>query len=248
MTDPAEQFREYTLPYLTYGEKIRLKIDHTLRVRDLCADIARSLGLSGEETSLASLCGLLHDIGRFEQWRRYGTFDDGKSADHGDLGAEVLAEDDLIGSFTEADRDTVLYAVRYHNKFALPAAPDARTELFAGIVRDADKIDILRLFAEGGMTHKTKGTAFSDPVFRTLLDGKPICSADALTPADGFAKYPAFVFGFNFRRSFEIVSEERYLERMLAGQSEEADDPLLKEQLSVLDAFLKGVLAGKLSE
>ena len=28
----------------------------------------------------------------------------------------------------------------------------------------------------------------------------------------------------------------------------EAEDPLLKEQLSVLDAFLKGVLAGKLRE
>ncbi len=246
MKDPAELFREYTHPYLIYGEKIRLKIDHTLRVRDLCEDIARSLGLSGDELALASLCGLLHDIGRFEQWRRYGTFDDAKSADHGDLGAEVLSENGLIGTFTGTDRDTVLSAVRYHNKFALPDTLDKQTRIYAGIVRDADKIDILRLFAEGEMTHSTKGTAFSGPVFQTLMNGKPIRSADAVTPADGFAKYPAFIFGFNFRRSFEIVSEEHYSEQMIARQSEEAANPLLKRQLNELNVFLKDALDEKL--
>ena len=38
--------------------------------------IAKSLNLSEEEQDLAELIGLLHDIGRFEQWKWYGTYSD----------------------------------------------------------------------------------------------------------------------------------------------------------------------------
>ena len=61
---------------------MRLKIDHTYRVAALCEQIARSIPLTEEQTDHAWLAGLLHDVGRFEQLRRYGTFEDAKSIDH----------------------------------------------------------------------------------------------------------------------------------------------------------------------
>lgn len=33
---------------------------------------------------------MLHDIGRFEQIRCFGTFNDGMSVDHAELGADIL--------------------------------------------------------------------------------------------------------------------------------------------------------------
>ena len=69
-----EEFIKYTNPYKKYGEKIDLKIHHTFRVQKLCIEIAKSQNLSNEDIELASTCGLLHDIGRFEKWKRYKSF------------------------------------------------------------------------------------------------------------------------------------------------------------------------------
>ena len=83
-------FNEYAEKYDSSIEKIKLKIEHTFRVSELCEEIALSLKMSKEDIDLAWLTGLLHDIGRFEQVRRYGTFNDAKSIDHGKLGVEIL--------------------------------------------------------------------------------------------------------------------------------------------------------------
>ena len=66
-----EEFKKYTSNYLEYGDMITLKINHTLRVMDLCEEIAKSLNLSEEEIYIAKIIGLLHDIGRFEQYKEY---------------------------------------------------------------------------------------------------------------------------------------------------------------------------------
>ena len=46
--------------------------------------------------------GLLHDIGRFEQEAQYHTFNDFKSMDHGDYGAEYLKNN--IGAYNGRKR------------------------------------------------------------------------------------------------------------------------------------------------
>ena len=59
----------------------------------LSLSIASSIGLNEEKINLAKLIGLLHDIARFEQYTRYQTFRDIESIDHGNLGAEILQQD-----------------------------------------------------------------------------------------------------------------------------------------------------------
>ena len=81
-------FQKYTDRYDSSRDMIRLKIEHTYRVCGLCQQIARSLDLPEEEVDIAWLTGLLHDVGRFEQQRVYGTFTDADSIDHAKYGAE----------------------------------------------------------------------------------------------------------------------------------------------------------------
>ena len=83
-------FQEYTDRYDSSRDMIRLKIEHTYRVCGLCQQIARSLDLPEEEVDIAWLTGLLHDVGRFEQQRVYGTFTDADSIDHAKYGARIL--------------------------------------------------------------------------------------------------------------------------------------------------------------
>lgn len=83
-------FQAYTDRYDASDGKIKLKIDHTYRVAAICERIAESLSLSSEDVDLAWLLGMLHDIGRFEQLKRYGTFSDAQSIDHAHFGVELL--------------------------------------------------------------------------------------------------------------------------------------------------------------
>ena len=130
---------------------IRLKIDHTFRVRDEARRIAAAELPDPAERSLAERAALLHDLSRFEQFARFGTFKDAASFDHGDRSAELAAEQHLLDDLDEAAQADVLDAIRSHNKLAIPGTLSERGTVLAQVVRDADKIDILRVNVETPM-------------------------------------------------------------------------------------------------
>lgn len=103
-------FQEYTDRYDSKNPKIKLKIDHTYRVANLCEQIAQSLELSAAEVDLAWLSGMLHDVGRFEQLRRYNTFSDAQSIDHARFAVELLYDDGLIADYVPEISTTELVA------------------------------------------------------------------------------------------------------------------------------------------
>lgn len=91
-------FADYAAHYNAADAKVKLKIDHTYRVAALCARIAQSLALPPEDVDLAWLSGILHDVGRFEQLRRYNTFIDAQSVSHAALSVAVLFDEDASGT------------------------------------------------------------------------------------------------------------------------------------------------------
>ena len=103
-------FQEYTDRYDSTNPKIKLKIDHTYRVANLCEQIAQSLELSAAEVDLAWLSGMLHDVGRFEQLRRYNTFSDAQSIDHARFAVELLYDEGLIVDYVPEISTTELVA------------------------------------------------------------------------------------------------------------------------------------------
>ncbi len=233
-----EEFIKYTNPYKKYGEKIDLKIHHTFRVQKLCIEIAKSQNLSNEDIELASTCGLLHDIGRFEQWKRYKSYNDLISLDHGDLGVDILKENNFINKFTNSNKDTILRAVKYHNKYKVPNTLSKRNIYFTNITRDADKIDILYLFVTGGLVTKTENTKMTNKIFKSVLNKQLIRKKDAKTKADEIAIRLGFVFDLNFKKSYEIIKEKDYINKMLKIQIEEAENKELINQLNELQVFI----------
>ena len=72
--------------------------------------IAEGLGLSGEDTALALHIALLHDIGRFEQLKRYDSFDDSIVPPRRFKPLDPVRPENLIRSFIpERDYDSVIY-------------------------------------------------------------------------------------------------------------------------------------------
>lgn len=129
------QFYHFVEEYDTTDDNIIRKIIHTNTVADMCFTIACHLNLNSNDRNLAYLCGILHDIGRFEQWKRYQTYNDKVSVDHGDLSYEMIQKFDL-SMLTLTDYNTISYAVKYHTKSYL--GHDERVKLFRQIIMNAD--------------------------------------------------------------------------------------------------------------
>ena len=233
MDKAIEEFKSYTNNYLDYGEMITLKINHTLRVVDICERIAKSLNLTEEEITIAKIIGLLHDIARFEQWKNYNTFSDLKSIDHGDYGVEILKNDNFIRKFIEDDSydDTILNSVKYHNKYEIPKDFDEKTTLFAKIIRDADKIDILYLFVKGELEVKLDSDTINQSIYETLLNKKTINRKDLKTNTDRIAVYLGFIFDINFKESYKCLNEKKYIDDFINLYEKKTNSSKLKEQL-----------------
>lgn len=142
----ARSFLEGVSPEVARG--IQLKITHTLMVRRECRAIAASEGWTEEDAGLGEIIGLAHDFGRFEQFRQFQTFADAVSLNHALFGVQLLEELHLLDFLEEADRATVLNAVRCHNMVALPENLCRRDRRFAMLIRDGDKLDIMRVLVD----------------------------------------------------------------------------------------------------
>lgn len=140
----AQQVRRHP----RHREAMLVKVTHSIRVSRICAAIGSDLGLDRDRLRLARAIGLLHDVARFEQLIRYGTFVDRVSVDHGDLGADLLQATPLVKALSASDRTILLHAVRHHNAAVIPQESEAAVSFYLKLVRDSDKLDIYRVLCD----------------------------------------------------------------------------------------------------
>lgn len=222
LSDHAEArkaFHDYISLFDTSDPRVQMKAKHSLEVARLSEEIAKALSMTQEETDLAYFAGLLHDIGHFEQLKRYGTFFDAASIDHAALGADLLFHDGLIRSYLEDDShdDVLEQTIRAHNRYRLPKNQDDTVRTFCRILRDADKIDILRIGAKEppdlvyeAPLEEVLSSKISPEVTRVFLARHVVDHALKLTPADFMAGDASLAFGLFFRESRAILKEHGY--------------------------------------
>lgn len=217
-------FEEYLDHYDREDDKIRLKITHTYCVVDCSREIAVRMGLSEEDVELAMMIALLHDIGRFEQLRRYDSFEPA-TMDHAAEGVHILFEEGMIRRFMEDDRfdDLIRTAIARHSDFKLEGIDDERTLLHARLIRDSDKLDNCRVKLEDSievLLNKTAEEAgrepISDVVFQTACEGHSIYSPDRKTAMDYWVSYIAYIYDINFTETLQIIREKNYIPRIAA--------------------------------
>ena len=236
--NPVEEFLKYVDKYDNNDKEILLKRRHTLRVMELSEEIAKSLNLSEEDVELAKLCGLLHDIGRFTQIRDFNTYNDLVSLDHGDLGAEILKKDNYINKFTNKNQDNIIKVVKYHNKYRIPKTLSEKNRLLTKIVRDADKIDILFLFVNKETYNKIEYTSVSKEVYNDILNKRLVRNVNVKTSADEIVREIANIFDISYKKSFEIIKERDYVNKIFKIQLERTKNEEFIKQLKEMQLML----------
>lgn len=199
-----------------------IKKEHSYRVAGLCERLAKNLAWEKDEIKTAFFIGLFHDIGRFKQLIDFNTFNDEKSLDHAKLSAEIV-EGKILKEVTVSNESDVLLAIINHNKFELPQNLSETKLKFARLIRDADKLDILKVLTEyytnqNSVPNHTltwelpKGSVVSKAVVKEILAGKLVSKKNVVSELDVKVMQMSWVYDLNFRSSFELLVEKRFLE------------------------------------
>lgn len=219
-----KQFDAFLDEFDREDDKIKLKIVHTYAVVDAAHEIAVRMGLTQGEVYLAELIALLHDIGRFEQLRQFGSFEP-TTMDHAACGVELLfGKKMMIRRFIREDScdDVIRYAIARHSDYQLEKTGDRETDLQAALIRDADKLDNCRVKLEEpievllGADAETVGAQdISDKIWQTCRERRSVLSADRVTKMDYWVSYIAYFFDINFPATAAVILEQDYIARIV---------------------------------
>lgn len=159
-----EWFAGFVRTHYTPGDdfvnnNLQLKECHTRRVCAEMRALAAALHINGDDAVLAEAIALLHDVGRFPQFKQYRTYKDGKSVNHCLLGLEVINTHNLLAAVSEDEQAIVRAAVEFHGAKEIPPMDD-RTRQFTQMIRDTDKLDIYMLCTENYRRYHEDKQAF----------------------------------------------------------------------------------------
>ena len=215
---------------------IALKEVHTGQVCENILYMARGESLDTVQTLIAETVALFHDIGRFPQYARYRTFRDSISVNHGLLGAAVLKEQKILECLPGREQDVIIDSVKFHNTFAIADIPDTETLLFLKLIRDADKLDIWRVFIEFYESPEKERPeavslglpdipSYSKEILSRILK-KEVISLTSMTTLNDFKLLQlSWIFDLNFSSSFTLLRERDYITR-IASTLPQTDDVL----------------------
>jgi len=220
-------FDNYTRQFKSDDEKIQrnfdLKILHTRKVYENAVVIAEALGLPEEDTFVAKVAALFHDVGRFEQFQQYNTFIDKHSVNHAELGLDILAREQLFESLPEDLSEKIVTAIEYHNKLEVPENMNYSLGFHARLLRDADKLDIFRVVTEYYEQQKSgdhneaivlglpDDEGFTNAVISDIKNREIVKSQDLQTINDFKLLQAAWVFDINFSITMSLIKERKFI-------------------------------------
>jgi len=222
---------------------LKLKEQHSQRVCQEMRYLADKLLLSDNQKRIARAIALFHDIGRFEQFAKYRTYNDFRSVDHCLLGLEVLREAKVLDAVAGEERELIEKAIEYHGRKDLPADLDGQCLLFSKLIRDADKLDVFYVVTEyysrcrgnpGKLTLELDfpdKPTYSQRVVEAILCGKLIEYSDLRTLNDMRLLQLGWVYDINFTATLKRVKRRKFLKKLLDFLPATTDINKVKEKI-----------------
>lgn len=216
------EFLEYVKQYDDKSLKVNIKIQHNLRVMEISNCLAKKRNLNEEEIQVATLIGLLHDIGRFEEYiiKENGI----KETDHAKLGVEILENNNYIRKYVNNDKydNFIKKAIFYHNKkYEQEYQNNKENKLektFCDIIKDSDNIDILyeevEIFWKGREIEIGKET-ITQEVKEAFYNKNFVRKRIMKTNLDDIIGAISFIFIMKFEESLKLIKQKNLINRIL---------------------------------
>lgn len=197
---------------------LTVKITHTFKVLDNAEAIAKTESFSPDIMRAISFAALYHDLARFDQYILYGTFKDRISRNHGAWSVELLKKYKRLKNEPPYLQKLIRIAIGLHNRRALPESFTGISRKICEVIRDADKLDILRIMAGhlAGADQKNPTVILDLPddpkltgpnVIPAALEGLTIGYEDLRSLNDFRVLLGSWYFALSFRGSRKLFKE-----------------------------------------
>jgi len=208
------------------------------------------MNLPEDELIIAETMALFHDIGRFEQYAKYGTFSDIASENHAKLSLRQMAIHGILSKNTKDEKRLIAKAIAYHNVASLPDAKNEKEIFFMRLLRDADKLDIWKVVIDYYRERDHfKSSAIElnlpdDPIWsgkilEAVMNKKIARMEDLKTLNDFKLLQISWVFDLNFPASFKAVENRKYLHQIEATLPKSQD---ITDAVAMAHSYVKSYL------
>lgn len=228
-----KEFEKYISNYDLNNPEIERKVGHSFRVSKISEKIAKSLNLPDEEIEVATLIGLLHDIGKIDQRSEKSVYKDLEKVEHGEAAVKILEKDDYIRKYIEDSKydNIIKTAIINHSKYEIEKKLDDKTLGFCKIIRDSDKLDILY---QAEMLFWKNGTKVQDEITQNVIEEFynqiKVHRENIETKIDGIISMISNIYDIYYRESFKMIKENDYINKIM--DKFEIKNEYVKEQFN----------------
>jgi len=241
----SEQVKRYLSKDNFIQMNVELKKEHTLRVCKIISELFKDPDINRPDIKVAETSALFHDLGRFEQIHRYGTFDDRLSDDHARMSVDLLKKAGILSRLPEEESSLINKVILYHNLRFLPNDESSDCLLYSRLLRDADKLDILDVVThyyedrERGHNPAMElglrdGPRYSSRIIEVMSDHVCVDRKDVETLNDLKLLQLSWVFDINFTPSYRRIRQKEYVDRIFNTMTDTKDIRNIRKQLNDL--------------
>lgn len=164
------------------------KIVHTFSVAKNCYESACRYNFNEEDRLFCYLMGMFHDLGRFEQWTKYKTFEDCRTENHGVIGRRVLESRftpeslELTPERFKLLGDTIQYHIMQY------PGSDENTWTYLNIIHSSDAYDNIINTSIGGFKLSDYADGYTEEIFDKFMKGEKVYMYPSDTKLDRLFK------------------------------------------------------------
>lgn len=211
-------FEQYIKKFDMNKGNVKAIYFHSLKMMELCKDIATNLGIFNEEEIIVcGLIGLFHDIGMISnKFKNCLTLED--NTDKSKESLDILFEKEkLIRNITENKKydDIIKIAIYCQNKNGLPQGFDTKVLHFCMIVKDAHIIENFRMVTNYPYMDMHIDNFPNDLVYSDFKKYRVINSKVSDNDADKILEVMSLIFGVYYTYSYALIKEEACVNKLV---------------------------------
>ena len=199
-------------------------------------DLISRLNLTPEKRDLAKTIAIFHDMGRFVQLKKTKHFDDLKTNfDHAKESVHILLENQWFekNGLEKKTKDIIVFAIENHNKYQIAEERDPEKIYFAKLIRDADKLVILKEEMPTESSSEINALVWQDFEAKRLINRRNVISK-----AEEALSNIAFLFDLYLEASLDIVQEQNLLKPYLEYLQNNVDSKIYEKINQTIKEYL----------
>ena len=213
-------FEQYIKKFNMNKGNVKAMYFHSIKMMELCKDIATSLNIfTEEEIIVCGLIGLFHDVGMFSnKTKNCLSLED--ETDKTRESIDILFEkENIIRSITSDKKydDIIKLAIYCQNKNGLPKGFNNKMLHFCKVIKDAHVIENFRMITNYPYMDMHIDNFPNDLVYNEFKKYKVVSSKVSDNDADKILEVMSSIFGVYYNYSYSLLKEESCVNKLIAA-------------------------------